>query len=560
MKTITYLVTWVCLTTCFSQEKEFQRILSDIQANIKPVQTSKEEVEQNIEWIEKSLIRYSFVATSTKGKKREASFEFNVADLDEYLVREETKKDAIYLNIVIDNEEKFIKEYSNGVVKGYSNSFTILTSDIDNARTLKELFKQAIPVAQKIPRDVDELSNYKAMEVWLNETISDANLGNKSITQKLEPLDDPGAFKFTQTTTTSKGAETKDFYFNLGDVDTNSLTFTISGNSLLVSFEAIRKLKIFNLYEENIPAGYVNRISIYANQVEEAKSIKKALSMAVPLASEIVESSIKHYNQFKPAMNRFTELVRTIEYESKTLEQTIDGECSLRYMGTVITPKEKSRFFDDFTFLDIDEKSIDFGVSGDEMFVSMTTDASIDLIKSYERDDFKGYKDEVKIYVENIEDARRMKAVLMDLTRICKENYVDPFIGMSQEKRIKWLETNLGELMIGSTGIKQQFTHLADEGVGKMRLEKETRTSKSVKEELFEFNLKDVDPKSIQYKISGKSLSIQFETQQKEAIIKYYKNGEVDKYQYGFTLDLIDTEKARNVISAFNQIINTLNQ
>ena len=145
------------------------------------------------------------------------------------------------------------------------------------------------------------------------------------------------------------------------------------------------------------------------------------------------------------------------------------------------------------------------------MFVEFITNESIDLMKAFENDEFHGYEDDLKIYAENIEIARRIKAALENIVKICESDYVDPFAGMSVDQKINWSIANIIEQKNGDETITQTFEQI-DADLEKIKLTKLNVDAKGSEEEIFEFNFTDINPTSIQYKISGKALAISFET------------------------------------------------
>jgi hypothetical protein len=80
----------------------------------------------------------------------------------------------------------------------------------------------------------------------------------------------------------------------------------------------------------------------------------------------------------------------------------------------------------------------------------------------------------------------------------------------------------------------------------------ETKGSTST-EEVFEFNLSDINPNSVDYSIKGKGIFVTFETNFKNKIIKAYKAGKIQPYTYSLELAFQDVETARGVISALKK-------
>ncbi len=544
----------------FSQSS-FERIVDRIEDNLMEVETGNETYTHSLEKRGYSILKYTLIEVDEKGKRKELAYEFNVADLDPYVVREETKQDIIYLSLTVDNGQRFIKKYENGEAKGYVANMLIVTKDIDNARMLKEVIKEAIPMAEDIMTNKLEVSTYEEMATWLTNNISDAQSGSKSYDQKISSLNDfPANFRFVQTSTTSKSSREKQYVFNLADININSLRFNISGPSLSLGFETTRKQKVISVLDNGVPAGFENEIKIFTNNVEEARDLKSILTKVVPLAKEEVQSSIKKFKVADQAIGFLQKYVKTIDYGDESFEQSIKGTCKMKFSRIESGSKSSKRIDAEFNMIDINENLIDYDVTSNKMFVEFSTTESLDLIEVHENNEFEGYEDDLKIYAENVEVARRIKSALESIVSVCKKDYVDPFKSMSLEKKISWLEQNMSEVRLDNETVTQIFQRTDDSDPNKIKLTTLTVDSKNSTEEIYEFNFTDLNPKSIQFDIGSKTLAVSFETNFKEEIIKHYKNGEIENYQDGFELQMKDIEKARNVISVFNQIIDDLNK
>lgn len=561
MKYLLGLLFCLLFVSGFSQNIEFENIVSELQTNLLEVQTGDETYTHELELLAYSVLKYTLVEVDEKGNREELTYEFNVADLDPYVVREETKKDIIYLSLTVDNGQKFIKKYENGEVKGYDENILMVTKNIDNARILKDLIKKAIPLAEDIMSKKLAVDTYAEMETWLAENVVNAESSGKSYNQTLVALDDfPGNYRLIQTEVTAKSSEERQYIFNLADININSLKFNISGSSFSLDFETNRKQKLIKVLESGAPKGFDDEIEIFTNNVEEARDLKNILTKAVPLAEDLVDGSIQKFEALQPALEYLTKFVQNIDYGDESMEQAVLGDCLLTITQVDADAKSTKKTTAEFNLIDVNGNLIDFDVASGKMYVEFTTKESLDLLKMSENDEFDGYDDELKIYAENIEVARRIKAALEDAIRICERDYIDPFVDMSVEQKIGWLTENMEEVRVGDKTITQTFERIDESDPEKIKLNKLEVDAKGGQEEIFEFNFTDINPKSIQYKIGSKTLAISFETKFKEDIIKYYKDGEIENYQDGFELSMTDIEAARNVILVFNQIIAELNE
>ena len=548
-------------TVGFSQDATFEGVVAEIQSNLLEVQTGDETFTHELEILNTSVLKYTLVEVDDKGDREELSYEFNVADIDPYTVREETKRDLIYLSLTVENGQNFIKEYEDGEVEGYEESMLIVTQNIDNARVLKELFKKAIPLAEEIMANKLSVETYDEMEEWLVNNVVNAENSGDTYSQTLIALDDfPGHMRFIQTETSSKSSDERQFIFNLADINANSLQFDISGTNFSLELETRRKQKLIQVLENGVADGFDDELEIFTNNVEEARDLRNVLLKAIPLAEDEVDGSIQSFDTQEAVFEYLAGFIRTIDYGDESVEQSLDGSCRMKYTMVEIDDKSSETATAEFNLIDINANKIVYDVSSDRMFVELVAKESMDLIKFYENEELDGYNDELRIYAQNAEIARRIKAALEDAIAICERDYVDPFADMSLDQKITWLTRNMKEVRIDDETITQTFESIDDSDPGKIKLTKLTVDSKDGSEEIFEFNFTDLNPKSIQYDIGRKTLSVSFRTMFKEDIIKYYEDGEIEDYQDGFELSMPDIETARNIKLVFNHIITELSE
>ena len=74
-------------------------------------------------------------------------------------------------------------------------------------------------------------------------------------------------------------------------------------------------------------------------------------------------------------------------------------------------------------------------------------------------------------------------------------------------------------------------------------------------EQVYEFNLSDINPSSISVDVKGKWLYVVLETDFKGKIIKYYKDGKIQPYASALQFAVNDVDVARNLVSALSKAV-----
>ena len=78
-----------------AQMGELKTEAAALEKAVGPAQSGSKSFEQKITFTEPAVIRYSYDETDSKGNRTQYAYEFNLADIDPYAVREQTQKDLI---------------------------------------------------------------------------------------------------------------------------------------------------------------------------------------------------------------------------------------------------------------------------------------------------------------------------------------------------------------------------------------------------------------------------------------------------------------------------------
>lgn len=112
----------------------------------------------------------------------------------------------------------------------------------------------------------------------------------------------------------------------------------------------------------------------------------------------------------------------------------------------------------------------------------------------------------------------------------------------------------MGEVTVEQMTKKQSMERAEEGNDNKLKLTQvEVKSNNSV-QEIFEFNLSDINPTTINYEVKGKWLYVTFETNFKNKIIKAYKDGKIQPYVYSIDLVMKDVETARATLSALKKL------
>jgi len=557
MKHVYLSVLFFGVLTCaaFGQSGELASMMSELQASVGSVQAGSKKYEAKVDFIEPAGIRYTFDDLDSKGKRTNYVYEFNVADIDPYAVREQTQKDVITVILAVRNKQKLVKVYKNGEAQSYEERALIYANDIENARRIAEIIKNGIPAAEKVMAGRLNLAGYDDMLDWLTKSVKNVTLGTASYTQTIAKDERPGSLRFTRITADGKSSTEETFTFNLADINPHSITFKISGNAFALNFETLQKAKHIAARKNAETRPFVNDLTINTNNVDEARDLKTVLTMLAPLAVEKVKDGMPVINSSEDAVTQINSLTTDITLGLKQIRQTIEPLCLAKL--TQVEQDAKGSENNDFRFhwMDVNPVTSIIDASGERLFINIKASGGKKLIMGNKNGKFSGYDNSVRLFMPDIENARRAKFAVDKAVEYCKAIYKEPFDDDARSIT-SWLASNIKEVSVDEATIAQKLESVEQGNLNKWKYtRREVNAKGSGGETVFEFNLSDINPLSIDIEVRGKWLYVVMGTEFKSKVIKAYKNGKIMPYANKIEFAINDTDISRNVVNALNKAV-----
>jgi len=541
--------------TIVKANSNFPSLLQKLQKSVKTIEVKKGTIEQHIKEKEAGVILFSSIFTTEKGKTTTTDYEINIADVDIHMVKEFTKRDLIYVQLKISQNQKFIKITKDGMLKPYVNFVRIHATDIDNAREIRDIIKEMIPVSEEIQNNRVSVSTYKDQIDFLHENITEVSLGKNYYEQTFAIDDEKVVFEVIANK--GKKATRKQYIYNLADINEKSIFIKVQGTKINLTFETNRKQKLITVLKNEIQVPFINKISILANSINQARDLSIVLKKVIPIAREKVIKSLPNLSGYSSYINVLNENIGEIVIGKNHYTQNFSDDCPTIFSFNHQGAKKLKTLLFKLNFADIRERSIDYKISGSLMKVRLVTTNKEKLISEEKDSKTASYTDKTSIICKSSDEARVVIHVLKALAKYCKENEKRLVPEGSSEEKLNWLSQNITDVESGKKTYQQSFMK-SESGKEKYEFKSVTASKSKSTELLYEFNLSDIDPKSVTYKISGKSLSILLASNYKSKIIKVYKDGEVGSYKNLIQIYFNDVETAKNSIIAFKEIIEAL--
>lgn len=549
------VLSFLWISSIQAQQQEFNQLFTALENAIGEVETSKYKYEPELLFEHTSVIKYGYTKTSLKGTAKTYTYELNIADIDPYTVRESTERDLIVVNIKIKNSQDLIKTFEDQEVKSYTEELQIVAANIDNAREIRSIIEKAIPLAEKIMLNKLSLSGYDEMLTWLTTNVKDATYADESYAQAMQ-ADPAYAGKVNLSIVeTGKSAKQSDYSFNLSDINVNTVRFDISGSEFGLEFETKRKHNLIKYNEDGESKPFINDLVIKTNNVEEARDLLTVLTLIIPEAEKQVEASFPIFNNQTEALSAVSKGTKVLTYGGDTYEQTFNADCLAEYVITEISENKSEKAQYNFNWIDINDKVIDYEISGSKMYIELITNKKQKLMKVLEDGELEPYDESFKLYCEDAENARRLQYAIKQTIEQCRKNYQPEVPSEGLQAKIDWLTGAVKEVREGDDTYSQTLELVEAGDLEKFKFTKLEIDEKGSTEYIYEVNFTDLNERNIDFDVSSRSISVKIETNFKEKIIKNYKDGEIQNYEDEFTIHANNIEESRNIIKALVDIV-----
>ncbi len=532
----------------WSQGESIGDLIRKLQSTLTNVEAANAVYEPQVKLIEGATITYTYTQTDKKGEKTTVSSDLNLADVDPYAVRQETSRDIIYVVLTAENKQKLFSSTKNGKPEAYDHELKILSKDVDQARAIADIIKKAIPLAKKQLEGRLKLSGYEAMKKWLIEHVVNVNDGAKSINQTLTAETYPGSFKLVLVESDGKSSHQTEYVFNVGDINATLLGLKVSGTRVGVDISMADRLKSVSVMRDGQPKPFEDNLIINATSVDAARDLRTTLGLMVPQAQAKIKESLPTTNSADDALSKIATLLGEVRAGDNTFKQTLSGKCLTTVTMVQSSSGSSTTTTSTFNWMDINPALVRLEASGEKMTLELPMLEKKKLVNFSKNGKATGYQAETSLMVPQVESGRRIQHLTAKLIELCKTSYKNPFPA-DLKGVVTWMCGAVGEVQVEDVTVKQILERAGDDQ-NKMKFSRTTIKASSATEEIFEFNLGDISLASITSDVNGKMLTVKFETNFKNKIIKAYKGGTIQPYASGLEITVADADAARSLVGA----------
>lgn len=527
-------------------------------AKVGEVENSKSTFTQ--EWTFEAGVPYLVKLTVTetdkkKGKSETAEYRFNLADLDENLVREETSRDLKYITAGVGGKQNMVEVFEDGEQQNYDDEVSILVSDSQAADELRDLLRTIIPMAKELDKQRLKINGYGEMVAWLQTNVTDFTLGDDAYQVSLKSqTDDELIYDYSMTKKDNRGSSTSIFTFNLADLDPYSVKLNVRGKSIEVQASTERDQRFVTILEDGEMENYDDELSFVLGDVESARDLAEVLRMVIPEAKERRSQSLIPISDLASGLEAFKSTLTDLEQEGEKFQHQFEENCYTTYRLQETDSKgETEENTYELHLGDLASNNVSIKVSGKDIFVVGAIKNDEDYVKHFRDGEQRNYTDEVEFRAEGVENAKSLAFLLKQIAAGCEEQQQKMLASTRKGVLSDWIVEQVDTFKDPhEPGYEQHLT--VNEENCSIVFSTITPKGKGVEKMRYEVFLKELNQEAMRPEVSGKTMSVELSTTYNEDHIKSYKDDEVEKYTDSFEIRVPGIMEARGLIAGLKQL------
>ncbi len=530
----------------------FSDVVKRINSELQTVENNKSQIGQTISELQPGVVKLNITSTTIKeGKSTTSFYEFNLADIDVNTIRTFTNKDVIQVQLLVGKKQKLIKETTENQKTTYQPEVMLYAKNIDNGRILVDLFKSLVPLSIDIIEKRLSLKTYQEHVNWLESNVTNVKLVDKQYIQKIIVNSKYfGRLEFSIDEVAKQKTTNNAYLFNLANLNVNSIFSEVKGDVIVVNIQTKRKLKSVKTFSAKEQKDYVNDFSIYCESVEKSRDLQKVLKSAITLSEDKIENTIPKVKSLSEGIAIIDNYIKNITINEITYNQSFSGDCVITFNTKVSTPTKMTveQFY--FNLKDLGKNMVRFYSDGKNIKIELLTKAGNKFLKHTVNQELKSYTNKFEMEFAEVEDAMIAEQVLERMIELCENT--DVRLSGSKKELLLQLKNNVKKVDFNKNTYDQTF-EIKDENI--MQFKNTEFTEKASKTKLYEFNLNDINPTTVEMNTSSTSVFVTITTNYLEKIIKYYEDGAIKNYQNTINIYTSNIEEARTVVELFKKIL-----
>lgn len=354
----------------------------------------------------------------TLGSKKER-FEFNLSLLNPNSVNYKISGDEFLIEMGTKKDIAGIKFYSDDVLKGYTDKVLFYANSLANGKNIHKVLKGVAPLAKtEFDSSKPDVMTIENALKYINDNIDGIESDGRTTVQNLA-LDDYMA-TFSQKETISDKNEEHLYFFNLTDINENSISFKDKKTRLYLVLNTNKGDYYIGHTLNGETEDYEKQLFVYFNSYDEALIGKEALqSLIKHFENQTIKSTEEHETSLEEALSLLSKEIKPVQSTNLQYEQQIElletETSTFRFTKIESSSKKTTENVFEFSAQDLNKQNSKVKVSGKRVWAEIGIKSSEKLVKVYEDGEVQNYENRIEIEAPSIENAKSIVAILKQL-------------------------------------------------------------------------------------------------------------------------------------------------
>lgn len=489
--------------------------------------------------------------TDSKGNGQKFHYDFSLNDINAAKINMTISGKTFKIELPVHENNYYIRLKKGTDEIGFTKELEIFSDDLEQARNILNglvyLVNETRAPAAKTFTDY-----YTTLE-FVKDNLANTNDGNSSISQSFSFDATPsGVVTLTTQKTDSKKQVTQtDQIFYLIDLQPK-VSIEASAKAITLNLNTKDKLKYVRESLSNTVLSYSSSIEIAVTDLDKARELAQAFEFAIGKS----EKGSLEFGNVDKTIDWLTANVTEVKSDDETIEQTfvvnksnenkIEFNCSTKESNENALNKSYEFYPEDLKI-----ENCKIKVSGKKLMVVLSTGKSR-YIKYTRENIMQNYDSDIEVAFNDVLKAKNFIEAITLLRN--KSQIADRSFG-SKNEALTYITANIKKIGNSIEAVDQKMEQ-RDNDPCKMNFICLVPGSKGASiENIYEFNLADLDPMNSDIEVSSKNIAINLVTKKKEKIIKSYKNGEPGNFIANIELQVDDVLTAKKILAAFNTLV-----
>ncbi|MGB5553992.1 MAG: hypothetical protein WBM83_04975, partial [Flavobacteriaceae bacterium] len=321
-----------------------------------------------------------------RGPKNE-KFAFNLSQLNPSTIRYDVSGALFSIDVALKNNVRGVKFTYQDVPKDFVDRVTFYASSMANGKKIQTVLKSLAPLAEQyVERAEPQFSAITQSTDYLNEHIAQVALAESSISQKIVLEDNVATISTTQPT--PKRTLEHEYIFDITDINARGINYRNDGAMLFLELHTNNGQPLIRHIENGEARNFMKYIRIYFDSMDEARIAKNAFSYLIDKndAKQRVKSNVSDL-AFYDGLEELKNTIRSVDAGEIQYNQSIDllnrAMSAITFTKVISEPKKSAEFTFEFSTRDINRNNIRMEVSGNRVWVVLSTQSAQKSIKLF---------------------------------------------------------------------------------------------------------------------------------------------------------------------------------